>query len=129
MGYSDDRKIVNAVIEAGESLSLPVSLGGRSLVGIMPPATGSGDFDATTAFLLFHVGLDGAAWDILKDKDKTPEYVGVDPDSANGRVPLEAWRFAGWGSVKIGTYKSDKTSVQTQTAETTIPLIMAKVTG
>jgi len=122
------RETATATIAAGGSLSAAVPLGGKAVIGIMPPATGSGDFDATTAYLLFHVSVDGTTYKILKDKDGNPIYVVVAANNVNGAMPLDANDFAAWPMVKVGTYKSDKSTVQTQTAETDIVLVLASLT-
>jgi hypothetical protein len=129
MAYSNDREIVTATILAAGSLSGAVKLGGKAVLGIMPPATGSGDFDATTVYLLFSVSADGTTYSLLRDKDGSVIYVTVAAANSYGAMPLDPSEFAPWTFVKVATYKTDKTTVQTQTAETDIPLIIAKITG
>ena len=129
MAYSNDREIVTATIAAGDSLSAAVRLGGKAVLGIMPPATGSGDFDALTVYLLFSVSADGSTYSLLRDRDGSVIYVTIAEDNTYGAMPLDPSEFAAWTFVKPATYRTDKATVQTQTAETDIPLIMAKITG
>ena len=129
MAKSNDREIVTATIAAAGSLSAAVPLGGKAVIGIMPPSTGSGDFDASTVYLLFSVSADGSAFSLLKDKDESVIYVTVAANNTTGAVPLDPSEFAAWSFVKVGTYQTDKSTVQTQTAETAIPLIVAGITG
>lgn len=129
MARSNDRKTFTATIAASDSLSAAVPIGGLSLLGVMPPATGSGDFDANTVYLLFHVSVDDTNYTLLKDKDGAVLYATVAADNTNGAMPLEAKDYAAWSSVKVGTYQTDKSTVQAQTAETDIVLIAGKVTG
>ena len=129
MAYSNDREVATATIAAAGSLSAAVPLGGKVVVGIMPAVTGSGDFDATTVYLLFSVSADGTNYSLLRDKDGSVIYVTVAANNTYGAMPLDPTEFAAWTFVKVGTYKADKSTVQTQTAETAIPLILAKITG
>ena len=129
MAYSNDREVATATIAAAGSLSAAVPLGGKVAVGIMPGATGSGDFDANTVYLLFSVSADGTTYSLLRDKDGAVVYVTVAEDNTYGAMPLDPAQFAPWTFVKVGTYQTDKSTVQAQTAETDIPLILAKITG
>ena len=129
MASSDARVVVDAIIGAGDSASGAIKLGSASILAIMPPSSGSGDFDALTVYLLFPVSLDGTTYKILKDKDEAPIYVTIAEDNTTGAVSLDPSVFAGWKFAKVATYRSDKATEQTQTAETTIPLSIAKITG
>ena len=129
MAVSNDRQVVTATIAAAGSLSAAVPLGGKAVLGVMPPATGSGDFDASTVYLLFSVSADGTTYSLLRDKDGDVIYVTVAEDNSYGAMPLDPAEFAAWTFVKVATYQTDKSTAQTQTAETDIPLIVAKITG
>jgi hypothetical protein len=129
MAYSDDKGTATATITAAGSLSAAVPLGGKALVGMMIPATASGDFDATTVYLQFEVSMDGTTYELLRDNDGALVAVTVAENNINGATHLDPAKFAPWRFVKIETYKTDGTTVQTQTAETTFTLITAKVTG
>ena len=132
MAYSNDREIATATIASGGSLSAAVPLGGKTVVGIMPP-TGSGAFDATTVYILFSVSADGTTYSLLRDKDGSVVYVTVAENNTYGAMPLDPAEFAAWTFVKVATYATDKTTAVTQTpaasADTYIPLILAKITG
>jgi hypothetical protein len=132
MAKSNDREIVTAVIASGGSLSAPVPLGGKAVIGIMPP-TGSGAFDALTVYHLFSVSADGTTYSLLRDKDGGVIYVTIAENNTYGAMPLDPSEFAAWSFVKVATYRTDKTTVQTQTpaasADTYIPLIIAGITG
>jgi len=125
MAYSDDTQTFTATITAGGSLSAAVPIGGLTLVGMTLGAT----FDATTTNVQFLVSRDDSTYNILKDNDGNPVVVTVAASNTNKATHLDPPKFAPWNSVKIGTYKVDGTSVQTQTAETAFELIAAKVTG
>ena len=129
MAYSNDRQVVTATIAAAGSLSAAVPLGGKAVLGIMPAVTGSGDFDATTVYLLFSVSADGTNYSLLRDKDGSVIYVTVAANNTYGAMPLDPTEFAAWTFVKVATYATDKTTAVAQTAETAIPLIVAKITG
>ena len=129
MAKSNDREIVTATIAAAGSLSAAVPLGGKAVIGVMPPATGSGDFDADTVYLLFPVSADGTTYSLLRGKDGGVVYVTVAANNTYGAMPLDPSDFAAWSFVKVATYQTDKSTVQTQTAETAIPLIIAGITG
>ena len=129
MAYSDARKTFTATIAAGGSLSAAVPIGGLSLVGMVIPATGTGDFDATTVYLQFSVSVDGTTYNLLRDNNGALVAVTVAENNTNGATHLDPDKFAPWRFVKVATYKTDGTTVQTQTAETTFTLIAAKVTG
>ena len=128
MAKSDDRQVVNAVIAAAGSLSAAVQLGGKSVLGVMPP-TGTGTFDANTVYLLFLVSMDGTTFSTLKDRDEAVEYVTVAANNTNGAVPIDATKTAAWRYIKVATYATDKTTAVAQTAETTIPLTIGTVLG
>ena len=125
MGYSDDRETFTATIAGGASLSGAVKLGGLSLVGMTLGAT----FDATTTNVQFLVSIDDTTYNILKNNAGNPIFVTVAASNTNKATPLDPAEFAAWSSVKIGTYKTNGSSVQTQTASTAFTLIAAKVTG
>lgn len=129
MSYSDDRATHTATIAASGSLSAAVALGGRSVVGIVIPATGSGDFDANTVYLHFIVSVDGTTYNTLRDNDGTVVAVTVAANNTNGATHLDPAKFAPWRFVKVATYQTDGTTVQTQTAATSFTLITAKVSG
>ena len=129
MAFSNDREVVTATIAAAGSLSAAVKLGGKAVLGVMPAASGSGDFDANTVYLLFSVSADGVTYSLLRDKDGSVIYVTVAANNTYGAMPLDPGEFAPWTFVKVATYQTDKSTVQTQTAETDIPLIVAKITG
>ena len=129
MAFSDDRGTITAVISAAGSLSPSYPLGGKALVGIMLPATGSGDFDATTTNIQFQVSMNDSTFELLKDADASVVAVIVAANNTNGAASLPPDKFAAWRFVKVGTYKTDGTTVQAQTAETTFTLITAKITG
>ena len=129
MAYSDDRQTHTATIAAAGSLSGAVKLGGSSLVGMVIPATGTGDFDANTVYLQFSVSMDGDTYNLLRDNDGTLVAVTVAANNTNGATHLDPTKFAPWRYVKVATYQTDGSTVQTQTAETTFTLITAKVTG
>ena len=125
MAYSDDRKTHTATIAAAGSLSAAVKLGGGSLVGMVIGAT----FDANTVYLQFLVSMDGTTYNLLKDPDGTLVNVTVAAVNTNLNTWLDANKFSPWRYVKVATYKSDGTTVQTQTAEKAFTLVTAKVTG
>ena len=129
MAYSDDRGTATATIAAAGSLSAAVPLGGRTLVGMVIPATGSGDFDANTVYLQFQVSMDNTTYNLLRDNDGTLVAVTVAANNTNGATHLDPSKFAAWRFVKVGTYQTDGSTAQTQTAETTFTLVTAKVTG
>ena len=129
MAFSDDRETSTATIAAAASLSAAVPLGGRALVGMMMGATGSGDFDATTTNVQFQVSMDGTTYELLRDNDGTLVEVIVAANNTNGATHLDPAKFAPWRFVKIDLYATDGTTSVTQTAETYITLITAKVTG
>jgi hypothetical protein len=126
MAKSDGRNVYTATIAAAGSLSAAVPIGGDTLLGVMP-GLGSGAFDANTATLLFHVSMDNVTYTPLRDKDGSVVYVTVAQNNTYGAMPLDPTEFAAWRFVKVGTYQSDKSTVQTQTAETDITLIGGKV--
>ena len=128
MAYSDDRQTHTATIAAAGSLSGAVKLGGSSLVG-MVIGTGAGSFDANTVYLQFSVSMDGTTYNLLRDNDGTLVAVTVAASNTNGATHLDPTKFAPWRYVKVATYQTDGTTAQTQTAETYITLITAKVTG
>ncbi len=125
MALSDDRERVNAVIANTASLSGAVVLGGRRLVGIEPPAT----FTAATVYLLFLVSSDGTNFELLRDKAGAVEYVTVAATNTNKRVPLNSEIFRPWSALKVGTYQTDKATVQAQSAQRTIPLVVVGASG
>ena len=125
MAYSDDRQTFTATIAGGESLSAAVKIGGLALTGITLGAT----FDATTTNVQFLVSIDDTTYNILKDNDGNPVVVTVAATNTNKATHLDPAKFAAWSSVKVGTYKVNGTTVQTQTASTAFTLIAAKVTG
>ena len=125
MAYSDDTQVYTATILAAGSLSSAVKIGGLSLVGMTLGAT----FDATTTNVQFLVSRDDTTYNILKDNDGNPVFVTVAASNTNKATHLDPAKFAAWNSVKIGTYKTNGSTVQTQTAETAFELIAAKVTG
>lgn len=129
MARSDDRQVVTATIAAAGSLSAAVPLGGKSLLGIMPGATGSGDFDANTTNILFHVSMDGTTYTDLRDEDGSVVYVTVAENNTYGAMYLDPTQTAAWRFVKVETVQSDKATAQTQTAETDIDLIIGKIVG
>jgi hypothetical protein len=129
MAASNDREVVSAVIAAAGSLSAAVPLGGKSVLGVMPPATGSGDFNATTVYLLFSVSMDGVTYSLLKDVDEAVVYVTVAANNTNGATYIDPTKTAAWTFIKVACYATDKTTAVAQTAETTIPLCIGKVTG
>jgi hypothetical protein len=126
MAKSDGRNVYTATIAAAGSLSAAVPIGSDTLLGVMP-GLGSGAFDANTATLLFHVSMDNVTYTPLRDKDGSVVYVTVAQNNTYGAMPLDPTEFAAWRFVKVGTYKADKSTVQTQTAETDITLIGGKV--
>ena len=119
MAQNDTRETATATIAAAGSLSGAVALGGQTLVGITAiPAT----FDATTTNLQFQVSIDGTNYYLLNDMDGDPVAVIVAATNTNKC----AWfgdQFKGFNSVKVGTYKTDGATAQTQTAEKTFTLI------
>ena len=125
MAYSDDRKTRTATIAAGGSLSAAVKMGGSSLVGMVIGAT----FDANTVYLQFLVSMDGTTFNLLKDNDGTLVQVTVAATNTNLNTHLDPVKFAAWRYVKVATYATDGSTVQTQTAETSFTLVTAKVTG
>ena len=128
MAYSDDRNTHTATIAAGGSLSAALKLGGSSIVG-MVIGTGAGAFDANTVYLQFLVSVDGTTYNLLRDNDGTLVAVTVAAANTNGATHLDPAKFAPWRYIKVATYATDGSTVQTQTAETSFTLISAKVTG
>lgn len=129
MGILGGRKVVTATIAAGGSLSAAVPLGNSAVVGIMPPATGTGDFDALTVYLLFQVSLDGTTYSLLRDATGAVVTCTVAANNVNGAMYLDHTLFMAWPFIKVATYQTDKTTVQTQTAETDIVLVLGPVAG
>ena len=125
MAYSDDRNTHTATIAAAGSLSSAVKMGGSSLVGMVIGAT----FDANTVYLQFLVSMDGTTYNLLKDNDGTLVAVTVAATNTNLNTWLDPAKFAPWRYIKVATYATDGSTVQTQTAETSFTLISAKVTG
>ena len=125
MAYSNDREVLTATILAAGSLSGAVDLGGRSIVGL----TAGGTFDANTVYLQFKVSADGSTYELLKDNDGTLVQVTVAATNTNKATHLDPAKFAPWLSVKVGTYQTDGSTVQAQTAETDVGLVVAKITG
>lgn len=118
MAKSDSRTTHTATIAAAGSLSAAVKLGGGQLVGIISPAT----FDANTTNLQFHVSIDGTNYFMLKDMDGDNVIAIVAATNGN-RAHWFGDQFRGFNYVKVGTYLTDASTAQTQTAEKAFTLI------
>ena len=130
MAKSNGRTVHTAVIAAAGSLSAAVKIGAESMLAVLPGDTGSGDFDANTVNLLFFGSVDDTNYKLIRDVDGTALYATVAEDNSNGFMYFDNLAAtAAPTSVKIGTYQTDKTTAQTQTAETTIKFVTAKITS
>ncbi|MCP4616635.1 MAG: hypothetical protein GY844_09365, partial [Bradyrhizobium sp.] len=90
-----------------------------------PPAT----LTATTARLVFHVSMDDTNFYILRNSEGTPVSVTVAAANTNKATYLDAVKFAGWRSVKVGTYLADASTAVVQGASRAFSIVCGKVTG
>jgi len=121
------RRTATAVIAASGSDSAAVAMGEDQVIGVMPPATGTGDFDASTVNLLYKVSVDGTNYQLLRDPAGAVVYTTVAQNNTYGAMYIEGKTFKPWSFVKVCTYQTDKATPQTQTAETSIVLILGPV--
>ena len=119
MAQSDSRTTHTATIAAAGSLSAAVKLGGGQLVGIISPGT----FDANTTNLQFHVSIDGTNYFLLKDMNAAAPVIAIVAATNAHRAHWFGEQFRGFNYVKVGTYRTDASTVQTQTAEKVFTLI------
>ena len=129
MASYDDRKNFTLTVAAAGSVSGAVAIGGLTAVGLVLPATGSGDFDADTARLQFQVSADGTTFSALRDNDGTLVELTIAENNTLGATHLDPSVFAAWRWIKVALFEDDSTTAQTQTAQTTFTLIAAKVSG
>ena len=127
MAQSDGRT-THTLTFASSATSSAATLGSESVLGLMLPATGSGDFAATTVYLLFEVSMDGTTYELLEDVDSAVKYVTVAEDNTCGAVPLDPTDFAAWRFVRLKAYATDKTTAVVQAA-VTVTLISGTVVG
>lgn len=127
--FSDDRATHTATIAASASVSGAVALGGSALVGVVLPATGSGDFAANTDQIRFQVSMDGTTYNTLADNDGTVVSLTVAANNTLGATYIDAIKTAAWRFVKVATHRSDTGAAVNQSASTVFTLVTAKVTG
>ena len=125
MAHSDDRKLFTATIGAGASVSAAVALGGYKPVGMVLPATASGDFDANTARIQFDVSTDGTTYNKLRGNDGTLVELTVAANNTLGATYFDPDKFAAWRFLKVCTLQDDSATAQTQTAATSFTIVGA----
>ena len=120
-----DRKVFTATVASSGSLSGAVKLGELTAVALVSPET----LDASTERILFLVSHDDTNYQILRDNDGTAVAVTVAATNTNLHTHLDPSKFAGWTSLKIGTYQSDASTAQTQSSARSFSIVAARVTG
>ena len=123
--YQINTETVAATVAATASVSAEIPLGGLQILGLEIPAA----FEATTAAILFKVGMTSGSVEYLRDKDGVSKYVTVAATNTNLRCNLDPADFAGWAYVQLvlTTGAAAAPTAVVQTAARAIKLVLGKV--
>lgn len=123
MAYSDPRSYHTATIAAAGSASAAVALGGKSVVGIVIPSTGTGDFSANTDRLYFYGSVDGTTFKTIYTNAAAVYEVTVAVNNTTGMVYLDPDAFRAWPFIKVATHRNDTGAAVAQASGATFTLI------